>query len=191
MAGFSFKKQELGDSFLIENFHSGDNRGGFTKCFEKGIYKQAGIDMSLYETFVSVSAKNVIRGLHFQLRNPQAKLVSVLKGAVADVIVDIRPDSETFGKWRFYELSAENARALYVPRGFAHGFLSLMDDTIMLYQCDGKYDKETDTGIRFDDKDIGIDWPIDLKCAICSERDKNLMTFKEYCNLEQKISSEY
>lgn len=184
MAGFLFEKQELEGSVLIENFHAGDNRGGFTKCFEKGIYRQAGIDMSLDETFVSVSAKNVIRGLHFQLNNPQAKLVSVLNGAVSDVIVDIRPESKDFGKWRFYELSAENARALYVPRGFAHGFLALTDNTIMLYQCDGKYDKDTDTGIRFDDKDLGIEWPIDLKYAICSEKDKSLMSFKEYCDIK-------
>jgi len=184
MAGFDICSDNYFDGvYYIQNFKVGDNRGGFTKCFEKGIYGQGGINMSIYETFASVSAKNVIRGLHFQLNNPQAKLVSVLKGAVLDVIVDIRKESETFGKWKFYELSADKANALFIPRGFAHGFMSEEDGTIMLYQCDGAYDKESDTGIRFDDKDIGIEWPINLENAVCSERDKGLMSFKDYCKV--------
>lgn len=185
MAGFLFQELDLKGSYLIENFSVGDNRGGFTKCFEKDIYHAGGIDFSLDETFISVSAKNVIRGLHFQTNNPQAKLVCVPAGRVYDVIVDLRPDSDTFGQWRGYELSAQNHRALYIPRGFAHGFASLEDQTLMMYQCDGAYDKETDTGIRFDDPDIGIAWPVDLSCSIHSKRDLELISFKEYISLQR------
>jgi len=180
MAGFEFKELELSGAYLISNFMVGDNRGGFTKCFEKEIYRNAGIEFNLNESFASMSASNVIRGLHFQIHNPQAKLVCVLNGKVWDVIVDLRPESVTYRKWVSAELSAENHRALFIPRGFAHGFVSLRDETVMLYQCDGAYDKETDTGIRFDDPDIGIEWPIDVRTAIHSERDMTLMSFKEY-----------
>lgn len=180
MAGFEFKKLELDGAYLIENFHVGDCRGGFTKCFEKEIYAQAGIEFKLNETFASVSAKNVIRGLHFQTHNPQAKLVCVLQGKVWDVIVDLRPESATYGKWIAEELSVENHRAFYVPRGFAHGFASLEDGTIMLYQCDGTYDKETDTGIIYNDPQLAITWPIGEDRGIHSERDLKLMSLKEY-----------
>ena len=180
MAGFEFKKLNLEGAYLISNFSVGDNRGGFTKCFEKKLYSEGGIEFQLNESFTSISAKNVIRGLHFQIHNPQAKLVCVVKGKVWDVIVDLRPNSLTYKKWVGVELSAEKHNALYVPKGFAHGFVSLEDDTIMLYQCDGAYDKETDTGLLIDDSKIGIQWPIDLSNAIRSSRDMQLMSFKEY-----------
>lgn len=178
--GFEFKELQLKGAYLISNFYAGDNRGGFTKSFEKDIYRNAGIEFQLNETFASRSMKNVIRGLHFQTHNPQAKLVSVVAGRVWDVIVDLRPGSATFKKWTAKELSAENHLSFYVPRGFAHGFASLEDGTVMLYQCDGKYDPETDTGIRFDDPEIGIEWPINIKDSIHSERDLKLMNMTEY-----------
>ena len=179
MAGYEFEKLSLDGAYCIHYFHAGDSRGGFGKSFEKDVYRNAGIDFSVSETFTSISAKNVIRGLHFQTNNPQAKLVCVLSGAVWDVIVDLRKDSKTFKKWMAVELNAENHKALFVPKGFAHGFLALEDNTIMLYQCDGAYDKETDTGIRFDDEDIGIEWPIDMKLSIHSQRDLCLPTYAE------------
>lgn len=188
--GFEFKKLDLEGAYLISNFYAGDNRGGFTKSFEKDIYKEAGIEFQLNETFASRSMKNVIRGLHFQTHNPQAKLVSVVAGSVWDVIVDLRPDSPTFKKWIAHELSAENHLSFYVPRGFGHGFASLEDGTVMLYQCDGKYDKETDTGIRFDDPDIRIDWPVDVEEAIHSGRDLQLQSFKEYLHGLKKLGNE-
>lgn len=187
MAGFEFKPLELEGAFLVSSFYAGDNRGGFTKTFEKDIFEQAGIKFNLNETFASRSEKNVVRGLHFQMNKPQAKLVSVVSGRVWDVIVDIRPESPTFRKWTAQELSAENHLSFYVPRGFAHGFASLEDNTVMLYQCDGKYDKETDTGIRFDDPDIGIECPISLDTAVRSERDLGLMSLKEYLDLVTRI----
>ena len=177
---FDFQKLDLKDAYLISCFHSGDSRGGFTKSFEKGIFREAGIDFCVYETFASCSMKNVIRGLHFQDSVPQAKLVSVVSGSVWDVIVDLRPESPTFRQWRGYELSAENHLSILVPRGFAHGFASLEDNTVMLYQCDGRYDKKSDTGIVYNDPDIGISWPIDADSVICSERDKGLQSFKTY-----------
>lgn len=181
MADFSFEQTELEGAVLISPFFAGDQRGGFTKIFEKDIFCKAGIEFTLNETFLSVSSRNVIRGMHFQLNRPQAKIVTVTKGAVYDVIVDLRPDSKTYKEWRGFTLSQENHLALYIPRGFAHGFLALEDETHMLYQCDGAYDKETDTGIRFDDPELNIKWPVnDLDKCIHSARDLTLMSFKEY-----------
>lgn len=180
MGRFEFKELELDGAYRINSFSASDSRGEFTKCFEKDVYAAAGIEFRLNETFVSVSAKNVVRGLHFQIHHPQAKIVCVLKGRAWDVIVDLRPDHSTYGRWVGVELDAADHTALYIPRGFAHGFVSLEDETVMLYQCDGAYDRETDTGIRFDDSDIGIEWPVDLEKMIYSDRDRNLMNFREY-----------
>lgn len=185
--GFEFQELELKGAYLIKNFYAGDNRGGFIKTFEKDFFKAAGIEFSLNETFVSCSMKNVIRGLHFQTHHPQAKLVSVVAGKVWDVIVDLRLDSPTFKKWISHELSVENHLSLYIPRGFAHGFASLEDGTVMLYQCDGKYDAKTDTGIRFDDPEIDIKWPIDLEKAIYSERDMKFGGVEEYLSNPMSI----
>lgn len=175
-------KTDIEDLFIIDSFFVGDNRGFFNKLFERDIYESAGITFSVNETFMSKSSKNVIRGLHFQTNNPQAKLVTVISGKAWDVAVDLRKDSETYRKWMAVELSEHNHRAFYIPRGFAHGFLSMSDDTIMLYQCDGKYDKETDTGIRFDCPEIAVEWPINVENATVSERDMGLMSFAEYEN---------
>ena len=184
MASFSFLKLDFAGNgigpHVIDCFHVGDQRGGFTKCFEKDVYQTNGIPFQLNETFISVSAKNVIRGMHFQLHEPQAKLVSVLRGRAYDVIVDLRPDSATFRKWYAVELSGENHRALYVPRGFGNGVASLQDGTMVLCQCDGAYDQASDTGIRYDDPELGIKWPIDPSVAIHSARDMSLMTLAEY-----------
>lgn len=177
---FEFQELNLKGAYLINNFYVGDNRGGFTKTFEKEIYKNVGIEFQINEIFISKSMKNVIRGLHFQTHNPQAKLVSVVAGRVWDVIVDLRLNSPTFKQWQAQELSADNHLSFFIPRGFAHGFASLEDGTLMLYQCDGKYDKETDTGIRFDDPEIEIDWPINEELAIHSDRDLRLQSLKEY-----------
>lgn len=177
---FSFRTMGLNGVIVIDNYFTGDRRGGFTKVFEKELFQDVGIDFSLNETFASMSSKNVIRGLHFQTKYPQAKLVSVLCGQVWDVIVDLRPNSPTYRKWESVELSAENHKGLFIPRGFAHGFVSLKDETVMLYQCDGAYDKETDTGIRFDDPSIGIQWPISIDQSIHSDRDLHLPSFIQY-----------
>lgn len=180
MADFLFEALELPDAYLISHFYAGDSRGSFAKIYEKDIFLQTGINFNLNESFVSKSAKNVVRGMHFQLKTPQAKIVAVLNGRVWDCIVDLRRNSSTYKKWLGVELSADNHKALYVPRGFAHGFAALAEDTMMLYHCDGEYDKSTDTGILIDDKELDIKWPIDLSTAIRSERDLHLMTMAEY-----------
>ena len=178
--GFVFRELDLKGAYIISNFYAGDNMGSFTKCFEKDDFKHAGIEFQLNETFASESMKNVIRGLHFQFKNPQAKIVSVIKGKVWDVIVDLRADSPTFKQWRGYELSEYNHSGLYIPKGFAHGFACLEDGTVMLYQCDGKYHPQTDTGIRSDDPQLDIKWPVDVEKAIYSQRDLKLMSWDQY-----------
>lgn len=180
MNGYSFTKLKLNGAYLIDIFQTKDSRGSFTKCFEQNIYFHAGIKFCVNESFVSVSKKNVIRGLHFQHNKPQAKLVCVLKGKLWDVIVDLRPNSNTYKQWVGEELSSDNHRALYIPKGCAHGFVSMEDDTIILYQCDGAYDRSTDTGIIYNDPEINITWPIDKESAILSNRDLQLMSLKEY-----------
>ena len=180
MSGFEFTELELSGAFLISCAHSDDLRGGFCKTFENDIFREAGINFSVSESFISRSAANVIRGLHFQTREPQAKLVSVAAGRVWDVIVDLRPESPSFSKWVAAELSAENHMSLYVPRGFAHGFASLEDGTLMQYICDGRYDKATDTGIRYDDPQIAVAWPVDTSKAVFSPRDLALPSLSSY-----------
>lgn len=180
MQSFEFVRLETDGACLIKGFASGDNRGSFTKTFEKNTFLSNGIKFTADEIFTSVSCKNVIRGLHFQLRCPQAKLVTVLCGRAQDVIVDLRPESRTFGKWISAELNSQNNHALYIPRGFAHGFAALEENTVMLYQCEGAYDSDTDTGIRYDDPDIGIVWMVNKNMGIQSKRDLGLMSFKEY-----------
>ncbi len=178
--GFVFSPLQPEGAFIIQNCYSGDNRGSFQKCLEKDIFRENGIPFELNETFVSVSAKNVIRGIHFQLSCPQAKLVTVLSGRIWDVIVDLRMTGTTYKKWTAVELSQENHKSIYVPRGFGHGFAALEDNSTVLYQCDGKYDKETDTGIIFDDPEIGISWPVDKEAAIHSQRDLGFSGIAEY-----------
>ena len=184
---FEFHKLDLEGAYLVRSSYVSDYRGGFNKCFEKDVYKENGIEFHLNETFFSYSRKNVIRGLHFQTNTPQAKLVSVVSGSIWDVIVDLRMDSPTFKQWRAHELNSENHLSYYIPRGFAHGFACLEDKTVVLYQCDGKYDKDTDTGIIFNDPDIGINWPIDDKVAIHSSRDSKLPSLAEYLMQQHRL----
>lgn len=158
-----------------------DNRGVFFKVFENGIFEENGIKLNISECFITKSQKNVLRGMHFQLHHPQTKLVTVVSGRAYDVIIDLRTDSPNYKKWYSQELNEYEKGIMLIPAGFAHGFLALEDNTSMLYLCAGKYDKETDTGIRYDDPDIAIKWPCsDGHDLIISERDKSLMSFAEY-----------
>lgn len=179
MADFNSKPLELG-VYLFDAFFSDDNRGSFKKLFEQDAFQKQNLRFECSEIFVTNSNKNVVRGLHFQTFHPQAKLVSVLRGSVWDVVVDLRKGSDTYGKWSRYCLSAENRKVLYIPRGFAHGFLSLQDGSEMFYACEGEYDKPTDTGILFNDGDLRIEWPIQTSAICVGERDKHLMTFREF-----------
>ena len=187
MSDFSFEQLNLDGAYIISNFYAGDLRGRFSKLFEKKIFAKAGINFKLQESFVSVSAQNVVRGMHFQINHPQTKLVSVLHGKAWDCIVDLRRDSSTYKQWTGVELSGDNHKSIYIPEGFAHGFAALEDNTIMLYQCDGAYDKKTDTGILIDDDELAIKWPVHLDNAIRSERDLHLLTIREYENIVDRI----
>ncbi|NLI20381.1 MAG: dTDP-4-dehydrorhamnose 3,5-epimerase [Clostridiales bacterium] len=181
MDHFQFIGTDMPGVSIINSFLQEDNRGMFVKSFEKDIFRDNGIDFSCNELFFSYSTKHVIRGLHFQTHAPQAKLVGVISGRVFDVVVDLRAESPTFGQWRGFYLSAVNRNSLLIPRGCAHGFIALQDESIVSYLGDGPYDKATDTGIRYNDPEIGIRWPINnLNDAIVSEKDQQLMSFGEF-----------
>ncbi len=157
-----------------------DDRGYFLETFnEKLFLKETGIKTDFVQDNLSKSSKGVIRGLHFQVgTSAQAKLVQVIEGKVLDVCVDLRKNSPTFGKYFSIYLDGLNKQQLYVPRGFAHGFIVLENNTIFSYKCDNYYDKASESGIIFNDKTLNIDWGFSEEEMIISEKDKNLLTFK-------------
>ena len=175
---FNIIKTDIEDVKIITPFYREDDRGYFLKDFEKDIFQEWGVENDIYENFQSYSKHGVIRGLHFQTQNPQIKIVSTIVGKVHDIAVDLRKDSPTFGKYVDIILSDENHNRLWIPRGFAHGFEVISDFAIMSYKCIGKYENNCDTGIRYDDPDIGIEWEIGN--PIISERDGQLMSFKDF-----------
>lgn len=175
---FIIQEFEVEGLKLISPFKSNDNRGKFVKLYEKEIYGELGLNKDINEVFVSTSKKGVIRGLHFQVYKPQVKYVSVLSGTVLDYAVDLRFGSTTFGKWERVVMSAEKAEILCIPEGFAHGFEVVSDNAIVSYICSGSYIKAYDTGIRYDDPKIGIEWKTTQ--PIISERDLSLMSLDEY-----------
>ncbi len=174
-----FKKTKLKDAYLITPQVFEDARGFFLESYSQQEFETQGIRIDFVQDNYSKSVKaGVLRGLHFQ-KPPyaQTKLVRVARGKVYDVILDLRKDSETFGQWEGFELSAENFQMLLVPRGFAHGFLTLEDDTEFLYKCDEFYHPESDSGIIWNDPTLKIDWPIET--PILSEKDAQLGFFKD------------
>lgn len=189
MQKFSFEETGFKDLKVISPFYADDNRGIFLKYFEKDIFLEQGINIhNVYEANESVSKKGVIRGLHFQMNKPQAKLLRVPYGKILDIVVDLRKGSETFGKHYSIILSDYNKKVFYVPRGFAHGFVCLSDIAIVSYLCDEKYSPDTDGGILWSDKDLGIDWHLnEVDEIIVSEKDQKLQSFKEFCNNYQAI----
>ena len=172
------------DCYIIEPDRFGDERGYFSPYFIQKNFDELGFE-KVVQANRSKSSKGVVRGLHFQ-RNPkcQAKIVEVIKGSAIDVVLDIRKDSATFGKWTSVLLTDENNRQLYVPRGFAHGFVSLEDDTIFQYLIDNDYAPELEDGILWNDSDININWDEIFKeykidKPILSEKDKVRKRLKE------------
>jgi len=178
----------LQDVKIIEPAVFGDHRGFFTESYSEKDFKEAGINFDFVQDNHSLSAEaGVIRGLHFQKgEHAQTKLIRVVTGAVLEVIVDLRKGSPTYGKWESYILSEHNQRQLLVPRGFAHGFVTLTPNVNFLYKCDNYYNGPADGGIHFNSPELKIDWPIDLSKAITSEKDSLLTTFKEF-ELENKF----
>lgn len=185
---FAIQSAEIEDVKIITPFFVEDERGYFLKSIERDVYRTFGLDVDIFEEFETYSKKDVIRGLHFQTKNPQIKIVRVIAGSVYDVVVDLRKDSPTFGKWCGFELSSKNMYSIWIPAGFAHGFRALSDDVVMSYKCVGKYEKGYDTGIQWNDETLKIGWNIDN--PIISEKDRNLMSFLEYCKLFKLESKE-
>lgn len=166
------------DLLIIEPAVYGDHRGYFTETYNKSDFMKAGLDYDFVQDNQSKSRKNVLRGLHFQKTHPQAKLVRVLDGEVFDVAVDLRPGSPTFGKWFGITLTAENMKQFLIPRGFAHGFLVQSETAIFAYKCDDYYHPEDEAGIRWNDPDIRIEWPI-VGEPVLSDKDKIHPWFRE------------
>ena len=168
-----------------------DARGYFIKDFESSFYKANDLPTDFFETNESKSKKGTIRGLHFQQKFSQDKLIRVIKGAVYDVAVDLRFDSPTFGQWKGFELSEYNHDVLFIPKGFAHGFLALEDDSIFSYKCTNRYAPEFDSGIRFNDPEIAVEWPVERvggwDKVITSEKDSKLQSFREFVDRHQVI----
>jgi dTDP-4-dehydrorhamnose 3,5-epimerase len=164
---------------IIEPEVYSDQRGYFFECYHAEKLSQLGISHTFVQDNQSRSVKGVIRGLHFQ-REPyaQTKLIRVTEGCVYDVAVDIRSGSRTFGKWFGIELSTENHLQLLIPKGFAHGFSVLSPHATILYKCDNYYHPESESGIRYDDPDLQIDWKVDEASAIVSEKDRDLPYLK-------------
>ncbi len=145
---------------VIEPMVFGDERGFFFEAWNAERFRALGLPEKFVQSNVSASSKGVLRGLHYQWPRPQGKLVSVLEGEVYDVAVDIRRGSPTFGRWEAVILSAENKRQFWIPEGFAHGFAVLSERALFSYLCTDVYVKEADASIRWNDADIGVDWPI-------------------------------
>lgn len=152
---------EIPQAMLFEPEVFGDPRGFFMETWNRARYRAAGLNVEFAQSNVSRSEYGVLRGLHYQFPNPQGKLVFVLEGEVFDVAVDIRVGSPTFGHWTGHFLSADNHRQLYVPEGFAHGFCVTSESALFCYLCTREYQREADSGIRWDDPAIGIGWPLD------------------------------
>lgn len=155
---------------VIEPAVFGDSRGFFFETWNAERFREHGLPSQFVQSNVSSSMKGVLRGLHYQWPRPQGKLVSVLEGEVFDVAVDIRRGSPTFGKWDAVILSAENRRQFWIPAGFAHGFAVLSDTALFNYLCTDVYVKEADAGIRWNDAEIAVDWP--LSAPLLSAKDE-------------------
>jgi dTDP-4-dehydrorhamnose 3,5-epimerase len=166
----TFTQLEIPGVVLVEPRVYGDARGFFMEVYHKDRFAEAGIDAEFVQDNHSRSEGRVVRGLHYQLRHPQGKLVRVIVGAIFDVAVDIRRTSPTFGRWVGTILSAENRLQLYIPPGFAHGFCTCSDAAEVVYQCTDFYDRDDERGIYWNDPDIGIAWPI--RAPTLSERDQ-------------------
>lgn len=167
----------LPGALIVEPRVFGDARGFFYESYNKDAFREAGIVAEFVQSNVSRSSKSVLRGLHYQWPNPQGKLVSVLEGDVFDVAVDLRLGSPTFGQWTGAMLTADNHRHFWIPEGFAHGFCVLSDFATFTYQCTALYDRSADAGVRWNDPDIGIDWPVSR--PLLSEKDEKAPGLQE------------
>ncbi|MDR2107984.1 MAG: dTDP-4-dehydrorhamnose 3,5-epimerase [Coriobacteriales bacterium] len=180
MSNFNFIPTALEGVFIVQTRSFGDSRGAFMETYQRQAFAEAGITAEFVQDNQSSSVGGVLRGLHFQIEHPQAKLVRVIEGAVFDVAVDIRPGSATYGAWVGVELSAENHRQLFIPRGLAHGFLVLSEHTTFTYKCDEFYHPEDEGGLAWDDPALAIAWPLTEATGgaqpVLSEKDRQWPT---------------
>ena len=177
--GFKLIETNLKDLLIIEPDVFGDSRGYFEELYNQKAFAEQGFDQGFVQDNLSLSRKGALRGLHFQAPpHAQGKLVFVTMGRVLDVAVDIRPSSPTYGQSAAYELSADNHRMLFVPKGFAHGFSVLSDSCLFQYKCTDYYNKESEGGILWNDPDLAIDWQVES--PIVSDKDKALPLFKDF-----------
>lgn len=175
---FKFQNLEIPDILLINPNIFEDNRGILSQVYDQEEFFKNGINTEFVQDIYTISKKNVIRGIHFQNKpKEQAKLVQCLKGKVLDIVIDIRKNSNTFGKYISCILSEDNKNILFIPEGFAHGFLALEENNLLLYKLSNKHYDEYQNGIRWNDKDININWNVEN--PIISEKDKNLPFFKD------------
>lgn len=171
---------DLPGVFVIQPKIFSDHRGFFLETYSKRSFIELGIKTQFVQSNMSLSKKGVLRGIHFQKHFPQCKLVSVVTGSIYDVAVDLRQGSKTFGQWYGVELSGDNKKMLYIPEGFGHGFLSLEDDTRVIYMVSDFYDQSDEGGILYKDEELNIDWPnIDTE-YIVSEKDSKLGDFIQF-----------
>ena len=185
MSKFKITKCEIEGLYILEPKVFYDDRGYFMETYNQNDFDELGLNMKFVQDNESKSKRGVLRGLHFQKKHPQGKLVRVIKGSVYDVAVDIRKNSKTFGKWVGVELSEENKKQFYIPQGFAHGFLVLSKEAQFVYKCSDFYYPEDEGGIIYNDSTINISWPIpeDMEVVI-SEKDKKWGGLKEYVKLQ-------
>ena len=188
---FDFKELDLKGAYLIKPFYATDERGGLIKDYNIDIFKANGIEHELKEVFYTVSKRGVIRATHFQLVKQQPKLVRCISGHVYDVIVDLRPDSPTYGQWRGFHLTGENTDSLLVPPYFGHGYL-VIENSVVSYKCAEVFYGDGDSGIMYNDPDIGIEWPFEeiggVDKLIISEKDLHLQSFRDYTRAMKKSS---
>lgn len=185
MGKLKIEKTFINGVIILEPMLFGDPRGYFMETYNKRDFIENGLHIDFVQDNQSASRKGVLRGLHFQKTHPQTKLVRVLSGEVFDVAVDLRKGSETYGKWFGIVLSSDNKKQLLIPRGFAHGFLVLSEFAEFAYKCDDYYHPEDEGGIRFDDEDIAIEWPL-KEGILLSEKDKKNPLLRE-CKMEFEL----
>ena len=178
IGNFTFIETKIKDVFIIEPKKYGDNRGYFMETYKESDFVVAGLNYKFIQDNQSKSKKGVLRGLHFQKKFPQAKLVRCIEGEVFDVCVDLRQDSPTYGKREGVILSAEKGNQFMIPRGFAHGFVVLSETATFCYKCDELYHPEDEGGIMWNDPDVGIEWP-EAGEILLSEKDKKHPSLKE------------
>lgn len=180
---FAFRKGKINGVYEIDAFNADDLRGCFTKDYSKEVFEANGITYDLAEVFYTTSHKGVIRAIHFQREKQQPKLVRCIWGHVWDVVVDLRKDSPTFRQWQVFDLIGEKHNEILVPAGCGHGYL-VLEDSIVSYKCAEKFYGEYDDGIRWNDPDLAVRWPLEkiggIENVITSDKDQNLQTFAEF-----------